>query len=59
MNQKYACFKEELYLGGHAALPGPPHPSQLALLLSGLEGLLLDLPGQLPNQFPVLVELDL
>ena len=37
-----------------------PHPGQPALLLSDLQGLLLpDLLGQLPNQSPVLVELEL
>ena len=63
-SRKHLCFIEEALFGENVVLLGPdqscsahPHPSQLALLLPAL--LLLHFLGQLPNQSPVLIELEL
>lgn len=67
MSKKHLCFKDEALFEKSAVLLGPdqpcpahPHPSQVALLLPDLQVLLLpDFLGQLPNQSPVLIELEL
>ena len=62
--KKHLGLKEEALFGGSRVPPSPtnpaPHPSQSASLLLDSQGLLLpDLLGQLPNQSPVLIELEL
>ena len=63
MNKEQLCFKEKALFAGSGVQSGhampTPRPSQLASLLPDLQGLLLpNLLCQLPNQSPVLAELE-